>query len=261
MEPIKGIDVSRYQGEIDWPAVAADGVRFAMIKALQGADKVDPRFRENAEGAARAGIPFGVYVYGKANNAEEARREAEAAIDLISDFRLAYPVALDVESAHFRELTPSALGDIINAFCTRVKEAGETPLVYSNKDWLTNVIPKECSGKWPVWLAQWRKTPPDYSGPYAMWQYGKAQVAGIQTKADMDICYADFPAEKERLPVRFAVTLPRLTGEPALAMQRALIAANYKDSSDTPLDPDGVWGAKSQSAFDKLLALNSDRRD
>ena len=85
MQGIKGIDVSRYQGDIDWRAAAADGVGFAMIKALQGASAVDKRFEDNASGAADAGVPFGVYVYSKAKTKEEAGEEARAALSLTMD--------------------------------------------------------------------------------------------------------------------------------------------------------------------------------
>ena len=251
---LTGIDVSRYQGEIDWQAVASDGVAFAMIKALQGAKLIDKRFAQNAAGAASAGIPFGVYVYSKARNAEEASAEAEAALALTNGLELSYPIAIDVESAHFLDMEEEERGEAITAFCSAVRAAGRIPMLYSNKDWLTNHIPKACSESVPVWLAQWRKTKPDYSGPYAMWQYGRAGVAGISGKVDMDICYVDFPSlALEARPVRFAVTSPLQRGEPFLLMQRALNAARYTDSNGDPLEADGVWGGKSQSALDKLV--------
>ena len=257
---IKGIDVSRYQGDIDWRAVAADGIEFAMIKALQGQSAVDKRFLQNAQGAQAAGIPFGVYVYSKAKTADEARAEALAAIDLTDGFTLRYPVALDVESAHFREMESGLLADIINAFCSEIKSSGLMPIIYSNKDWLTNVIPEDCSRRWDVWLAQWRKSDPDYQGPYTMWQYGRGEVAGVSGKVDMDICFVGYPklAESAR-PLVFRVTTPRMKGDAVLKMQLALIAANYTDATGTPLAPDGVWGPKSQAALDKLINAQSER--
>lgn len=254
MQGIKGIDVSRYQGDIDWRAVAGDGVKFAMIKALQGSGSVDRRFLQNARGAEEAGIPFGVYVYSKAADAAQARAEARAAIELTQGFTLQYPVAIDVESAHFREMESSLLAGIINAFCKEIEGAGLVPLVYSNKDWLMNVIPEDVSCRWDVWLAQWRKSDPDYPGPFTMWQYGRGEVKGIDTMVDMDICLVDYAEVSEAArPLVFRVETPYLRGDAYMKMQLALIAANYTDSNGDPLDPDGVWGPKSQQALDKLI--------
>lgn len=260
MQGIKGIDVSRYQGDIDWLAAAADGVSFAMIKALQGANSVDKCFLKNAEGAAAAGVPFGVYVYSKANNANEASAEAEAALSLVSGLELSYPIAMDFESKHFLLLSEEERGAVIDSFCLRIKAAGFIPLLYSSKNWLTNVIPAECAQRWNVWLAQWRRSDPDYEGPFTMWQFGKGEVAGIEGKVDMDISLVDYPAMiADSRPIRFAVTNPRLTGEAVLKMQQALIAANYTDASGDPLDPDGVWGKKSQQALDKLVKAQTEQ--
>ena len=209
MQGIKGIDVSRYQGDIDWCAAAEDGVGFAMIKALQGASMVDKCFLQNARGAEEAGVPFGVYVYSKAQSADDARAEARAVIELTSGFTLRWPVAIDVESEHFREMEGSLLADIINAFCTEVKSAGLVPIVYSNKYWLMNVIPAVCSRTWDIWLAQWRKTDPDYPGPFTMWQHGRGEVKGIDTTVDLDISLVDYSAVTEAVrPAVFRVETP-----------------------------------------------------
>ncbi len=259
MQGRKGVDVSRYQGDIDWQAVKAGGVEFAMIKALQGADRIDKCFQRNAEGAAAAGVPFGVYVFSKANNAAEARAEAEAVLGLTAGLALDYPIAMDFESKHFLLLTEKEREDMINAFCSAIKAAGHTPMLYSSKNWLVNVIPQSCAQAWPVWLAQWRRSDPDYEGPFTMWQCGKAEVTGIEGKVDIDICLVDYPALiAAQRPVRFAVTVPRLTGEAVRLMQSALNAANYRDLNGDPLDPDGVWGKKSQSALDRLVKAQTE---
>lgn len=253
---LKGVDVSRYQGDINWAAVAADGISFAMIKALQGANAIDKMFSTNAEGAAAAGLPFGIYVYSKAKDVQGAEAEAQAALELAADYRLQYPIAFDFEAKHFLLMESSLRGEIINAFCSAIKKAGYLPMLYSNKDWLLNVIPNECAKNWDVWLAQWRKTAPDYAGAYTMWQYGRGEVAGVSGKVDMDICFVDYPSVIDAArPVHFAVTTPRLRGDAVLQMQKALSAANYKDQFGDPIIPDGIWGAKSQTALDKLVRM------
>lgn len=254
MEGSLGIDVSRYQGEIDWQTVKNAGIEFAMIKALQGSKKIDPCFARNASGAQKAGVPFGIYVYSKAKSKEDALAEARAAVALAGEYELLYPIAIDVESAHLRLMESADLAGIINIFCAEVKASGYLPLIYSNKDWLLNVIPKECSAKWDVWLAQWRKSDPDYPGPFTMWQYGKGEVPGVENKADMDICLVDYPSLiASARPLSFAVTIPYLRGEGYAAMQRALNAANYRDSNGDPLETDGIWGPKSMSAMNRLI--------
>lgn len=188
---IKGIDVSRWQGSIDWQRAAASGVRFAMIKALQG-EKPDPRFKENMEGAAKAGISAGVYVYSTAEDEQSARREAEAVLEACRGYELKYPIALDFENEHFRAMTKAARGRVIRAFMDGIEAAGRIPILYSNHDWLTRLIPRSVTKRYLVWLARWRKDEPEEPFCYCMWQCGTGNVPGIEGEVDLDWSYIDF---------------------------------------------------------------------
>lgn len=197
---LNGIDVSKWNGVIQWPAVAASGIRFAMIRAAYGAKTggatLDPRFPANIAGATAAGISAGVYLYSYALSVREAISEADALIRLLEPYRaqITFPVACDIE-----ELTQAVLGRTVltrmaNAFADRIRAAGYTPLIYSNLNWLTNFFtPADFTAD--VWLAQWAKKP-SYTGSYVMWQRtDRGSVPGITGNVDLNIAYVDFAAD------------------------------------------------------------------
>lgn len=244
---IKGIDVSKWQGDIDWAEVCASGVRFAMIRALYGTEP-DPRFEENVSGAVKNGVFAGAYVYSLASAPDEARAEAEALIALVRGHTLRYPAAIDFEDSRFEKLTKAERGGVISAFCETVKNAGLIPMLYSSRDWFDRVIPMSAIKKYPVWLGQWRDEKPEAGFDFAMWQSGAGSVPGISGEADIDFSYVDFAALTAP-PLSFTLTSPRGRGEGYLAMQRALNACGYRDSNGKRLKEDGVWGKRSYEAF------------
>ncbi len=258
---IKGIDVSRWQGAVDWAKVAADGVQFAMIKVLQGARNIDANFHANMRGAIANAIPVGVYVYSKAKDAAGAEAEALVAIELCKPYNLDYPIAIDFESSHFLPKTKAQCGAIIDAFCSTIESNGYMPLLYSNKDWLTTHIPDTCYKRWDVWLAQWRSTPPDWEGEYTIWQRGNGTVDGVSGKCDLNWGYKDYAALYEATtaakPIQFTVTSPISRGDDYRAMQEALNLSGYTDADGDSLSEDGKWGKRSQQAFDRLIAAHT----
>ena len=96
-----GIDVSRYQGKIDWARVKAGGTGFAIIKCTQGVNTVDPEFHRNMRNCAAVGLPVGAYVYSRARTAFAAAEEAERAAEECAPYHLDYPIAMDFEAAQF----------------------------------------------------------------------------------------------------------------------------------------------------------------
>ncbi len=251
---INGIDVSKWQGDIDWKLVSSSGVRFAMIRLAHGTD-MDARFSKNVKGAVKNGIKAGAYVFSLAGNTDEARAEALNAVKACEGLTISFPVAMDVENAHFEKLGKTERGKLIEAFCETVKASGMTPMIYSNRDWFTRLIPRSVMKKYPVWLAQWRQDKPSTDFEYAMWQYGKGHVDGIDGDVDLDICFKDFSTVCSS-PIVFDLTVPRKRGEAFLDMQTALNAAGYTDDSGKPLAADGVWGKRSRQAFVKMLENN-----
>ena len=194
-----GIDVSESQQWIDWQAVAADGIDFAMIRAgYRGATEgdlyEDEYFSYNLAGAQEAGIDCGVYFFSQAITVDEAIEEADYVLSLLDGAQLAYPIAFDSEefavegvSSRIAELTRDEMTSIAEAFCNRVKEAGYDTLIYGN----AYDLARYNKGNWEgsgIWWAEYGDTVPSILGEIRMWQYANnGQVAGIDTNVDMNI--------------------------------------------------------------------------
>jgi GH25 family lysozyme M1 (1,4-beta-N-acetylmuramidase) len=249
---IRGVDVSRWQGDIDWKRVKAAGVGFAMIKAAQGT-RPDPRFDKNFKDALKSGVYAGAYVYSLAVTPGEAKAEAEAVLEQTRGRELRYPIALDLEDERLEKLKKRELGEVIKAFCGAVRAGGRIPMIYSNLDWFKNRIPKSAVKGEYVWLACWRDSLPDEDFGCAMWQKGSGSVDGIEGEADIDVSFIDFAALTAP-EASYALAVPRRRGDEYAAMQRALNAGNYRDAGGKALTVDGIWGKRSFEAFQKLVS-------
>ena len=187
----KGIDVSKWQGHIDWPRVKVD---FAIIRAGISTSK-DVRFEDNYAGATAAGIPVGVYWYLRAMTVEAAHREAAACIKAISGKKLSYPVYADIEETAQLKLGRDKLSAIASAFLEDVEAAGYFVGLYSSKSHLETCFTAEIRERYAVWVAHYGVGKTTYTGRYGMWQYtDKGKVDGITGAVDLDICYEDYPA-------------------------------------------------------------------
>lgn len=194
----EGIDVSFYQGEIGWEAVAADGVDFAMIRLgyrgyTEGGLRMDSRFEENIQGALDAGLEVGVYFFSQAVSVEEAEEEARFVLNLLEDYDITGPVVFDWENisndtARTDNVDSATLTAMANAFCSLVEEAGYHPMIYCNQYIAYLLYDLEGVAQYPLWIAQYSDAP-DFYYAFQMWQYTDAgQVAGIQGKADLTLC-------------------------------------------------------------------------
>ncbi len=191
-EGIKGIDVSVWQGFINWKLVKESGVQFAIIRSSSGS-RVDKMFDFNITQASKAGILVGVYHYCYALNPEEAREEARHFIETIKPYRIDYPVMFDFEDNTQANLGKEMLTDIAEAFLSEVKNAGYYPMIYSYRNWLENNLDMDRLSEYEVALAEWNVTEPKYTRPYGIWQYScKGKVSGIEGDVDLDICYKDY---------------------------------------------------------------------
>lgn len=194
--PIKGIDVSKYQGQIDWTAVRAGGVEFAMVRAGYGmyAHQKDPYFDQNVQGAQAAGIHVGAYHYSYAQSVEDARREAELFLSWIAPYSLDYPVAFDIEDGSQEGLSSETLTQIVETFCGIVEAAGYYTMVYANKYWLQHKLIYDRIKRWDIWLAHYAAVT-DYDREHGIWQCSsREQIAGISGNCDLDWSYRDYPA-------------------------------------------------------------------
>lgn len=194
-----GIDVSKWNQEIDWEAVKNAGIEFAIIRcgyrgASTGALVIDPRYKENIEGAIAAGIPVGVYFFTQARDEVEAVEEASMVIRLIEDYDVDYPVFLDSESAGGRGRADGLDSDersrAHRAFLQTIQAAGYETGIYASRNWLKDRIDMTHLSDYRIWLAEYADAPTYDEYYYHMWQYtSKGTVDGISTNVDLNLCY------------------------------------------------------------------------
>ena len=204
-----GIDVSKYQGVIDWAQVADAGVDFAMIRVgyrtlVDGTIVADSSAKYNLQQAQKYGIPIGAYFFSTAVTEAEAREEAEWVADMIAPYSVTYPVAYNCEGFSDPEnrqhsLTKSQRTDIALAFLEAVAERSYTPMFYASRSELQGDAQWETSrieSRYKIWVAQYpasaypQTEKSDYTGSHAMWQYtANGSVPGISGKVDMNVAY------------------------------------------------------------------------
>lgn len=192
----KGIDVSKWQGNIDWKKVKTAGIEFAMLRGGYGknSNQKDAYFEQYYKNAKAVGMPVGVYHYSYATSVEDAKKEAEFCISYLKGKQLEYPVAFDIEDKTQISLTTERRTDIVKAFCDAMEKAGYYVILYTNLDWTRTKLDMSKLTKYDVWIAQWAAQC-TYTGNYGMWQYSdKGKVAGISGNVDMDYAYKDYPS-------------------------------------------------------------------
>ena len=203
-----GIDVSKYNGSIDWKKVKKDGIEYAMIRVgyrSYGADSKlyeDPKFDENVKGALNAGIKVGVYFYSQAITRAEANEEADFVVAQIKKYNITLPVAIDFEYAstssgvtgrlYNANLSKKDATNVCKGFCSSVKAEGYVPMVYANKSMLMNHLnADELSSRYMIWLSNYT-TETSYAGVYSAWQYSsKGSVDGISGNVDCNFWYEE----------------------------------------------------------------------
>lgn len=196
-----GIDVSAFQGDIDWKAVKNDGIDFAIIRVglrgygSAGNIREDDNARKNLINAAEAGLQTGVYFYSQAITPEEALEEAEFVLDIIKNYKIDAPVVFDWENEpgigmRTDNLDSNTLTQCAIAFCEKVKDAGYTPAIYFN---LTDAYVRYNLDKikdYVFWYAQHEGESPKFYYTYSIWQYSNTgKVKGINGTVDLNICF------------------------------------------------------------------------
>lgn len=195
-----GIDVSKWNKEIDWQAVKNSGVEFAIIRvAFRGATSgwivEDPYYKQNLREAKAAGIKVGIYFFTQAINTVEAVEEASMTISLLQNEKLDYPIYIDIEgmggTGRADLLDQEMRTAIADAFCQTIKNAGYEAGIYSCRNWYEHHIDVAKLSDYHIWLAEYRESPL-YEGPYEMWQYtSKGTVDGISGWVDLDMSYQE----------------------------------------------------------------------
>ena len=194
-----GIDVSKYQGDINWQQVKEAGVSFAMIRLGvrgygTGALVLDDKFKENVEGATAAGIPVGVYFFSAAVSVSEAEEEAAFVLANISGYPITYPVVFDTEPvyqdiARNEAITPNQLTEFTVAFCEKIRQNGYQPMIYANAKRLTTALHLEKVSQYPIWYADYQEKP-IFPYAYDMWQYSeKGSISGVEGLVDFNLYF------------------------------------------------------------------------
>ena len=197
---IMGIDVSKWNGTIDWTAVKNSGVNYAIIRcgyrgSSTGALIQDPKFKANIQGASAAGIKVGVYFFTQAVNEVEAVEEASMVLNLIKGHKLSYPVFIDVESSGGRAdgLDKNTRTAAVNAFCKTIQNGGYTAGIYANKTWFESKMNTSALSGYKIWLAQYAAAPSYKATRYDLWQYtSKGKVSGIKGNVDLNLSYLGY---------------------------------------------------------------------
>ena len=196
----KGIDVSKYQGDIDWEKVAKAGVEYAIIRVgvrgygKEGKIVLDEKFESNLKGATQAGILVGVYFFSQAITEEEALEEAQTVLDAISGYSITYPIVYDVEKTsasegRMNQLTVEERTKMARIFIDKIKEAGYTPMIYSNMEMWTVLLDMTAFEDVEKWFAYYN-TDLYFPYDYAIWQYtDKGTIDGIKGDVDLNISF------------------------------------------------------------------------
>lgn len=245
---VYGIDVSYYQGNIDWKKVKNSGVEFVIIRVgyrgygSAGTLVEDPRFKTYLDGAAKAGLKVGVYFYTQAITTAEAQEEAKFVLDRIKGYSLQMPVYYDIESVDYDTgrldsagLSKAQKTALCIAFCDTIIKSGYSAGVYANYTWLNYYIDGAGLGrKYPIWLAHYTSNT-NYDQRMDMWQYsGSGTVSGISAYTDVNVWYSG----KLPLYVSDLISVANTSTSNSFAWNGAPDATGYEVYQGTsPSDP------------------------
>lgn len=193
-----GIDVSVWQGNIDWKKVKGN-IDFAIIRAGYGKNNIDKKAVQNVQGCEENYIPYGFYWFSYAYTVEMAIKEAEYLINFIGEHKPAYPLYFDFEydSVNYAlkngvQVDKKLLHDMATAFCATLEKAGFYAGIYANNDYIKNNYTSNIFNKYDLWYAYYQKK---CNRSVNMWQFtANGTVPGIEGQVDMNMCYMDYPA-------------------------------------------------------------------
>lgn len=198
MENVKfeGIDVSRYNGNVDWEKVKNSGVEFAILRAGFGREnprQADEQFKRNYDECKRLEIPVGAYHYSYAKNTDDVKKELDFFLKIIGGRQFEYPLCFDIEDESLKKISKKILTDNVIAFCRGLEEKGYYAAVYCNTDWLKNHLEYDRLKDIDLWLAHWGQNP-DMRFKKGMWQHSATGcISGIKGDVDLDIAYKNYP--------------------------------------------------------------------
>lgn len=191
----KGIDVSHHNGDINWTKVKNSGIEFAIIRTgygIKNDSQIDKKFKQNIEGAKKAGIDVGVYHYSYATNSRQAVDEAKFCLQIVADYDLDYPICYDIEDENIFKYNKQTKTDMCISFCDTIEMSGHYAMLYANPNWLNNhLYSEQLLKRYDLWLAHYGVDNPSFA--CGIWQKtDKGKVDGINGYVDLDIAYKDY---------------------------------------------------------------------
>lgn len=199
-----GVDLSYHNVKVDWDELAKSGVEFVMLRCgyrgyTEGGLVKDEKFDEYASEANRVGINLGVYFFTQAVSVAEAESEADFVLDLIKDYNISYPVALDTEyiddssaRTNQTEIEDELRSEMAAAFCERIKAAGYYPMIYASENWMRHNMDLEMLNQYDFWAAYYQDEC-DFLYDFTIWQYtDSGSLPGIDEQVDLDISLVDY---------------------------------------------------------------------
>lgn len=195
------IDISKWQKSVDYTQIKMDGqvagviLRCGYTGSTAKSLEVDELFHQHAQGFLRVGIPIGVYWFSRATSIAEGKAEALKTLELIKDYRIDYPVYIDVEDNTYQaKVTREVLTNAVKSFCETIEGAGYYTGIYASVSWFRDKLLTNPLNAYDKWVAHWGVDKPSYALPYGMHQYtATGKVRGIAGDVDLNHCYKDYP--------------------------------------------------------------------
>ena len=263
----KGIDVSHYQGNIDYSKLKGN-VDFVIMQIGYGryANQIDKTFERNYAQCKKYGIPCGGYWFSYAVNADEAKKEARTCLQAIRGKQFEYPVWFDVEGKSLVGRT--GVSAMCKAFCDTLEQAGYYAGIYISRSPAQTMLTSEVAKRYALWLAEYGSKC-NYSGSYGIWQYSSTgKINGISGNVDCNICYVDyqsvikakglngFKASSGSGTKKVLDSSGYKQGQQSdgiLALKSLLSIAKKMDIVKNGVDPNGIFGKGTHSAVNELL--------
>lgn len=231
---MRGIDVSKHNGVIDWNKVKSAGIEFVIIRAGFGKveTQIDPKFVANYNGARAAGLKVGAYWYSYAKNVPEAREEARVCLKVLGGRRFDFPIYFDMEEKTHTKMSVTECSDIATAFCTQIEKAGYWAGIYSFDSFFATNWSADMPKRFAAWVARvpsadngTNKVEPKCCRTYGIHQYSwKGKIAGISGDVDLDDCSINYPALINKTPeklVNVTATIKSVTEARAAEIRAA----------------------------------------
>lgn len=264
MAAIKGIDVSKHNGNINWKKVKDDGIKFVIIRAGFGSSTIDEKFEEYIKGAIKENIDVGIYWFSYAISEEKARLEAIKCMEVIEPYKdkITYPVFYDFEydSVSYAKkqgvsINKTKATAFAYAFLKEIEKGGYTPGLYTNMDFSNNYFFKSLQRDYDLWIAQYSSRC-SYSESHVMWQYSEnGRVSGIEGNVDLDYCYKKYTNKKHNNSTTNNIKKDdSIDNDKEDSISKILVKSlqnALNKSYNCNLTEDGIWGPKTKAAVEK----------